>query len=162
MKWSSLLLLFLSIFVFIQCEKDGSLEDPILVSDVDERLIKYFEEFEKEGAKRGLEIDLAANGITGSIEDIPISNVAGRCQYGTHSEPHVTLDSKFWNSVSELVKEMVIFHELGHCYLLRDHNENKLENGICESIMRSGDGSCFDNYTTQTREYYLDELFLNN
>jgi hypothetical protein len=54
---------------------------------------------------------------------------------------------------------MVVFHELGHCYLGRGHSEETHPNGVCKSIMRSGNGGCFDNYNSTTREAYLDELF---
>ncbi|MEL6124666.1 MAG: hypothetical protein AAFR14_13205, partial [Bacteroidota bacterium] len=56
-------------------------------------------------------------------------------------------------------REYIIFHELGHCVLFRDHVDACFANNTWTSIMRSGHGSCFDNYTSRTRPYYIDELF---
>ncbi len=56
-------------------------------------------------------------------------------------------------------REFVVFHELGHCDLGRDHRDEAFDNGVCVSIMRSGLGDCRDYYHPRTREGYLDELF---
>lgn len=69
------------------------------------------------------------------------------------------MDETFWNTTSDRGKEFVVFHELGHCFLLRNHLEDTFLGGTCTSIMRSGTGSCRDNYGRLTRETYLDELF---
>jgi len=58
-----------------------------------------------------------------------------------------------------LIKELIVFHELGHCFLQRGHREDALPNGACVSIMRSGIEDCLDNYTSETRSFYIDELF---
>jgi len=66
-------------------------------------------------------------------------------------------------------KEVLFFHELGHCILGRAHDNRLLPNGDPRSIMVEGDidlyapctypigGVCNDN--TFKRPYYLDELF---
>jgi len=56
-------------------------------------------------------------------------------------------------------KERLVFHELGHCVLNRSHLETVGTDGHCLSIMNSAQ-RCSDNYNAQTREKYLDELFL--
>jgi hypothetical protein len=159
MRLRGLCFLFFSLFFIVQCQDDAFLSEPIESAEVDNRLVKYFKSFEIEGLARGLEINLAANDITGDIVDIDDSNVAGRCQYGSHVNPHIIIDSEFWAQASEYGKEMIVFHELGHCYLKRDHLEDEMDNGVCASIMRSGKGSCYDNYNQTTREFYLNELF---
>lgn len=136
------------------------LEEPTqdVFLNVDQRLVPYFTEFEKEAANRGLQYNLDALEITGVIESISEDGVAGTCQYGNHIH-HVTVDENFWNNASNRFREFVVFHELGHCVLFRDHTEEAFENGICISIMRSGLGDCRDAYIQQNRSYYLDELF---
>jgi hypothetical protein len=57
------------------------------------------------------------------------------------------------------MKEYIVFHELGHCVLNRPHTEDSFSNGVCSSIMRSGNGGCYDYYNRFTRQYYVDELF---
>lgn len=122
-------------------------------------LSHYLERFENEAAKRGLDFDLAARGLTYSIEEIEERNVAGYCAYQNHVATDIVIDATFFDESNDNWKEMVIFHELGHCVLYRDHNESKLVNGNCGSIMRSGVEDCRDAYSPTTRTYYLNELF---
>ncbi len=153
---------FIFIILFLSsCQKDSFIAEPFdnRSNDlVDNRLLAYFNKFETEANKRGLAYDLSALEITGVIENIPEDNVAGTCQYGRHLA-HVTVDINYWNNTSELNREMVVFHELGHCVLLRDHEEYSFQNGICASIMNSGTTNCSLAYNLSNREYYLDELF---
>jgi len=126
---------------------------------VDEALWLYFARYEQEAARRGVEAELVAAEITGTIENLPGEQVAGQCNYHSHEPNHVTIDQDFWEHASERFKEYVVFHELGHCHLLRGHREEAFPDGTCRSIMRSGTGSCRDNYRAETRSGYLDELF---
>ncbi len=126
---------------------------------VDQRLIPYFQTFEKEGALRGVNVNLNDVPVTGTIASIQEDNIAGTCSYQV-SEPHaVTIDLEYWNAASTLGRELVVFHELGHCYLGRGHLETAFANGICTSIMNSGTSGCYIAYTAANRDYYLDELF---
>ena len=129
---------------------------------VDADLWPYFESFEYEAALRNIPVDLARERIIGSIENISESNVVGQCSYGRYAHSHVVIDENFWSRANYFAREMIVFHELGHCFLFRDHREGRFENGSCISIMRSGLQSCRDNYHSRSREYYLDELFSVN
>ncbi|MBT8228816.1 MAG: hypothetical protein KJO50_01055, partial [Bacteroidia bacterium] len=120
-----------------------------------------FNSFEREAEERGLKIDLVGLDITGIVQNIDDNGVAGTCQYGSHIA-HVTIDLSYWNNSSMLTREYVVFHELGHCALGRDHDESSFNNGICQSIMNSGLGHCIPSYNNQNRERYLDELFLES
>lgn len=133
--------------------------DVIQYANVDKALWPFFKSFEKEGAKRGLTIDLNSANITASFKDIEEENVAGTCSYSHHSPRKITIDIPFWKGSTHLAKEMIVFHELGHCYLGRGHLETKFESGYCRSIMRSGTCCCRDAYNEQNRNYYLDELY---
>ena len=165
---SILLLVFFSITA---CQQDAIADleaTPIIPEErsypgVDERLWPYFERFETAGIARGFEVDLVASRITGVIEDLEGEHVAGQCTtFGNFRPGRVTLDTEFWNNSSELFKEFIVFHELGHCYLDRDHREDTFSNGRCVSIMRSGTLNCRDNYNVATRNSYIDELFEPN
>lgn len=155
------LLPFLIIALFTACKKDEATD--IFVDSpypgVDDELQPYFQEFEAQAALRGIEVDLAAADVTGKIESLEGNGVAGQCTYGSHVAD-VVIDKEFWGSVPfHLVREMVVFHELGHCYLNRGHKEKVNADGTCASIMRSGLMECTDNYRADTRDEYLDELF---
>lgn len=163
--------LFILLLSLTNCQKEEPIveipviEEPEVISSnvqIDEFLVPFFDKFEEEGRLRGFEIDLEAEGITGVIEEIAEDRVAGTCTYGTHLPGDVVIDAQFWNNSSFNFKEMVVFHELGHCFLRRGHKEAALPNGACASIMRSGTLDCIDNYNTRTRESYLDELFFSD
>ena len=126
---------------------------------VDTSLWVFYYKFEQEAKLRGFEIDLNEEGITGEIEEIEQPYVAGQCTYNSAMPNHVTIDKEFWATSSEVAREFVIFHELGHCNLLRGHREDAYPDGSCKSIMRSGLEGCSDNYNNYSRATYLDELF---
>lgn len=159
-----------TILIFTSCESDfgsrsfgGGNPDNTQTStqtftNVDSDLWVYFSNFEEEARARGFNFDLNDLKITGVIDHISDEGVAGTCQYGNHIA-HVTVDKTFWNSASMGYREYVVFHELGHCVLHRDHREDAYSDGNCKSIMASGTGTCKVNYNNQTRDNYVDELF---
>lgn len=134
-------------------------DEPEGYAGVTEEFWSYFADFEEEAALRGKTVDLRAAGIESAIEEIPDEGVAGQCSYGYVQGKRIVIDEEFWNRSGRNWREMVLFHELGHCYLERAHREDAFDNGICKSIMRSGVEDCRDAYSPQNREYYLNELF---
>lgn len=154
--------LLLTFMIFLgSCgeDPDFEVEQMLLYPGVDHRLWPYFERFESEGEQRGITINLNNLNIEGIIASINEDHIAGTCQFSGTNPRLVTIDSDFWNSSGDLFREFIVFHELGHCALRRDHDESASSSGVCLSIMRSGTTDCFDQYSTDTRAYYLDELF---
>lgn len=126
----------------------------------DQALWYYLQGFEKAAADRGIAINLNSTDLTAKIAEIDEANVAGMCSYGGHVGHDIVIDKGFWNSTNSIYyREMVVFHELGHCVLGRQHLETAFADNTCKSIMRSGVEDCHDNYNATTRAYYLDELF---
>lgn len=125
--------------------------------NADEVLWPYFQAFEEEGKKRQLSIDLVAANVFGAIQELPSQEYVGYCGY-QHNQ--VVIGADFWNRSSHYSRELIVFHELGHCYLNRQHDNRKSNDGRCQSIMRNGNGTCVDFYTGKTRKQLLDELFL--
>ncbi len=159
---ASVLSILITLF-FMSCYGDASSDldrsnTASSYNNVDVALWSYFDAFEQEGKRRGLDIDLAAAGITGVIRKISDPGVAGTCQFGNHVH-HVTIDEDFWAGANENFREYVVFHELGHCYLSRAHNDQASANGNCVSIMHSGLTDCSIIYSATTRATMLDELF---
>ncbi len=150
---------FSLLITLVACGKNNEIQLNKEYQGVDAELWSYFEKFEKEAANRGVTIDLAAAGITGSIEKIHAHGTVGLCNHRLDQPNHVILDLDFWNAASDNSKEMIIFHELGHCYLERGHRDDKKGDGTCASIMRSGRGGCIDFYTKSNKAEYLDELY---
>lgn len=165
--------LLLLLLVVSACQEDSlmEVEAPVVMTPpptsskqyakADSRLWPYLFAFEAEAAERGIAVDLNTSQITFRIEEIDEEHVAGSCSYyAYHTARDVVIDQAFFERANHYFREMVLFHELGHCYLNRNHLEDQFENGVCKSIMRSGqEGGCRDAYRSDTREYYVDELF---
>ena len=140
------------------CEKESNQNLVVEELFIDEALQPYFDRFVAEGTIRGLEIDLVEKQIEGYLVDIQVEDVAGQCAYSTNSTRKVNIDINYWNGATDLEKEFVIFHELGHCYLERDHLDAQV-NRNCTSIMHSGTSGCRFRYNQFNRSAFLDELF---
>ena len=141
--------------IMIGCEKD----EPHVV-EVDSRLQIYFDRFAEEAASRGVTVDYASIEIEGKIENITGgNNIFGQCQTNSALANTLIVDLNFWNGSNDIEREFVIFHELGHCYLDREHLDDSNDDGICISMMHSGSGGCTNAFNSSTRSEYLDELF---
>ncbi len=128
---------------------------------VDTDIAPYFERFVEEGSERGHDIDLVAMEIEGMIESLNEEGVLGQCVHDNLNPDRVVIDADFWNKSTDLHREFLVFHELGHCVLGRGHLDTRDAEGKCISIMNAGSATCRSNYTIATRATYLDELFQN-
>lgn len=125
----------------------------------------YLLRFEAEAAKRNINFDLEANGLIIEFADLK-DNIAGLTHY--ENPIRIEIDKTYWNELSgyeneDLMKEDLIFHELGHGLLNRNHLNTVLENGDWKSMMCGGtkvdDRSWNINYRGVRHNYYIDELF---
>jgi len=119
----------------------------------------YFERFEQEAKERGLSFETSLSALETSLEHISDGDVVGECHWNSHAPELVIIDIPFWNNASDLDREYVMFHELGHCVLFREHDNSENNQGFCLSVMASGTTGCQSVYTPENRDYYLDELF---
>lgn len=141
------------LLIVIACKEDEPLR-------IDSQLATYFAMFEEEAGKRGLNVDLESLRIEGIIELIE-GNVNGQCRKNTTDPDQIVIDTEYWNKAGAYGKEFIVFHELGHCVLNREHLDTKNNNGTCASIMHSGETDCLNAYGQVSRSTYLDELFAN-
>jgi hypothetical protein len=145
-----LLLVFLGFVLVSACSKTPELE-------VNAELQPYFDSFVQEAQKRGRTLTLdQINGIIGAVDE---KNVAAKCQTLSSGHKNVLVDQTFWFGASSSLRELVVFHELGHCALGRTHTDAAKADGSCASMMQSGSGTCKIDYNTRNRSAYLDELF---
>ncbi len=126
---------------------------------VDPSLQQYYDSFQEEALKRGIEIDFVNSPIEGIIVDDLEDSISGQCLHSESSWHRIRINRKSWTLYSHLKREFLIFHELGHCYLDRRHLDDRDDDGVCESLMHSGSSACFLDYNATTRKRYLDELF---
>ena len=158
------MLFILLVFLFTSCQQDFIEQEDtqMLGGDITTELAPYFKTFQEEARDHGLIVDYETANVTAEIRQIDEGSVAGSCSTNGQNIRHITIDQSFWSKASPLLREMVIFHELGHCILGRGHSEGTFENGVCRSIMRSGLGSCVDAYNTTNRDYFVEELFVES
>ena len=92
---------------------------------------------------------------------------AGTC-YINKIPIEIEIDSLYWKGLTKSYlandrKELVVFHEMGHGFLRRNHFNNVLKNSDWQSMMCGGElpnnrGSNI-NYRGMRKEYYIKELF---
>jgi len=161
MKKFTVLLLCLPIIClsFLGCE-----DEPEPAIDPD--LLIYVENFIFEANEReyqnpeGNPLSIDSLGLEIKFTNISNEAVIGRCNRENGVSTSISIDPLFWKTSPELVREYIMFHELGHCVLSRDHTTSADVTGTCLSIMEPGTGEvCQSNYTESTRSTLLDELF---
>ena len=154
---------FLVSLLIISCKKD----------DKEYRIAPEFEEYVQrfidEANNHGQKFDFKKSGLI--IEFV--SNLGafdGRCFY--ENPIRIEIDKGYWTKYGkyangDLLKEKVIFHELGHGFLKRKHLNDIFDDGDWSSMMHGGDGenppdgreSWNINYRGYRRTYYINELF---
>ncbi|MEZ4828208.1 MAG: hypothetical protein R3C61_18265 [Bacteroidia bacterium] len=161
MKSRTFRLYFLLIIAtLVACKKENV---PVKVYDVPAELQFYIDLFEQEAAKRGQTLDI--DNLRVMYEgDLVNGTAAGTCTYPHADDPIPTIrldtTSVNWTN-NEYSREVLVFHELGHCVLnRREHRDDVLPNGNYTSIMRSTGAQLYGGPLNQfKRDYYLDELF---
>ena len=149
--WLAALALLLVPMFFTSCED---------IVETDEELLPFFDMFAEEGAERGFLVDYEAARIEGEIQNISTANVLGQCFRNEDKPRKVIVDRDYWEEANEMEKQFLIFHELGHCFLDRNHLDQTFQGtNICISIMHSTPQACDFELTEENREEYLDELF---
>lgn len=133
-------------------------------NEIDEALLPHAEQFVAEAASRGVNVDL--DGLTLVFNDTMIEvDSQSFCGYthtlGTEAPPSVEISRPCWEAYSDQQREILVFHELGHALLQQRHRNDRLPSGSLASLMNSlNTFSVYDKFTLPKREYYLDELFL--
>jgi len=165
-----------SILLFLLCFLASCAEDEPIVTErpqgfqsdeeifptVTPELRPFYVAFEEEAAERGFEINLTQEEVTGNIVQLGNMGVLGVCVRSDEEPNRVAVDQEAWAVASDEFKELIVFHELGHCVLNREHLDDEDANGICVSIMNSGLSGCELSLEDENlREEYLDELFFN-
>jgi hypothetical protein len=82
--------------------------------------------------------------------------IGGECNSFSDGGKEIAVDSTFWTNASDLGREQLVFHELGHCIFGRLHNRMTLPDGCPKSIMNPYNFSdaCYSAHRTE----YLQEL----
>lgn len=112
----------------------------------------FVEEFEKK-CNCKIEMEIIFDNLDGFSEE-----TAGVCNFFYGPSKVILIQRKYWKYYTEENKRQLIFHELGHCELGKQHNERKMEvdgRDLPYSFMYP---SMFD-YPENLKEHYDNELF---
>lgn len=121
----------------------------------------YVNSFKSTG---GIKIDNLEIGFTSSLS----GNVLAYCARGTktvlkfpqnevYEIQQVVISKAMWDKMGASDREVLVFHELGHCILHRDHTDTRMASGYPASVMNT----YHIGGTLYTRSYghYQAELF---
>lgn len=89
---------------------------------------------------------------------------AGHCSKSDNETPRIDLNENYWKFATDQQKEILLFHELGHCLLNREHDDTLSSNKAPASIMFTNElylAGTLDEYYRDHRDEYLKELFKN-
>lgn len=132
---------------------------------VDSEFESYVVSFEQDASIRNKILNLKSSGLIVEFATLK-DNQAGLCHYETPIR--IEIDKEYWEKLKGkagemLMKENLLYHELGHGILNRRHLNTTLENGDWKSIMCGGDKvnerPWNINYRGMRRAYYINELF---
>lgn len=122
----------------------------------------YVAEFVHQASQRGIIVDTTGLIIVyvDKLKDKEGNPVNGKFIRWSFPllEDRIELDTtqNWWGH--PYAREKVIFHELGHCLLTREHTFDTLPGGLPRSIMGITKNFTYE-FMTSFRKYYLDELF---
>lgn len=118
----------------------------------DSEFIPYQEAFLAQGRKHGANFEpaLIQFGELGKVPGESSLESIAECHHAGSGRPTplIIVDSLRWSWLSESEREVVIFHELGHCLLGIAHGEGIMETQLLDGF----------NYEVQ-RQRWLDRLF---
>ncbi len=140
--------------LFCSCSEDK-------VQVIPNELRSYVDMFFDEGNSRGFNKSIDDFDFTiqfGSLDGVRY----GQCSFQNNT---ITIDQEKWDLLTEERKVWLVFHELGHCVLGRQHRNKTMDNGECISIMKGLEGNfncSFNYYSDKWWSYYIDELFNPN
>ena len=137
--------------IFFSCEKK---KESVIPAEVEEYVSSFF----NDARDNGLNIYLSDYDLTIAFSEL--EDAAGTCNSSNNT---IYIDSSEWyERMTETNRKWLIYHELGHCILEREHAVGAFENGECKSIMNShiSNSECFTNFVSDSwQEYYVGELF---
>lgn len=162
-----LALIFVVFMGFQACDQSEE-NTPDITQEEFPDLKIFLDRFETEAKRRGYNFNFSGLDIA-YVDEIRLSDNTTYCGIGYNRNPQTgrrtVLISKNptcgWSSKSDLDRESLFFHELGHAFLNLPHDETKMCNGRYLSMMTEvvNQISLYKENEPELREYYLDELF---
>jgi hypothetical protein len=115
----------------------------------------YVQKFEQESEVVGAPVKVTDLKVQfGEMKD---ERENGVCEVFEDETPTITINKEAWDTMTDADREALMFHELGHCVLRRNHVTEVSADGTPVSLMNP--------YRIQTeifvenQDYYIHELF---
>lgn len=120
----------------------------------------YIEKFEFHGRQEFSDPNFKVGDIPINFGDTTDPNYDGVCLVYADDTKEIIIRESWWNKAHALQKEMLVFHELGHCRLGRTHDDELIplnDSEVKASLMHPviPDTATYE----QTRDGYIKELF---
>ncbi len=109
--------------IFNSCSKDQ--HSPVLA--INPEFHPYIERFERVASEVGTAVSITD--LTIEFGKPSTSSETGTCTWNEESTPKITINPETWEKRnSDVEHQLIIFHELGHCILKRNHETNFIQN----------------------------------
>lgn len=115
------------ILIVFACSDDD--KEPTIPYELEEYATRFFEE----AAKRGISVPPQSSIPITMVDAIPENE--GFVGIATFDPPTVRIKKNSWDEFTEMQREWIMFHELGHAALRRVHCEERLPDCKFKSIM---------------------------
>jgi hypothetical protein len=124
---------------------------------INPELKEYVDEFKRDGAKYN-RVPRYGN-LTVVFSVFLPDTIAGRCNPLSNS---IEINADTWNFRPKEIKKALLYHELAHCALLRDHNEETFRIIVqCPVTLMYPSLDIFHFCYPPLEDYYIKELFTN-
>jgi len=116
---------------------------------IDQNLVPYFEMFQNT-------IGVSTADVSGRMDELVLPTI-GVCTVDESGNKVVHIDATYWNASNDDAREMLVFHELGHCAMGRVHDVAVDKYGCPLSIMYPHDfpDKCFE---VNRQAYYAEMI----
>ena len=136
--------------IFIFCCSCSFIDEPIY--DVDQQLEPYLLQAYEESLKRGQ--DYRSADVMVYFDDY--NDRLGSSHRRSDGVKRISISKSNWELLTDTQKSVTFFHEFGHAFLFREHNQG------CGSIMSPANKyPCKYKNFTENRSEMLDELFFS-
>ncbi|MBK26732.1 MAG: hypothetical protein CME70_22215 [Halobacteriovorax sp.] len=117
-------------------------------------------QFEQAGKQYSGNSEFTVGDVPVNFGDTENPSFEGVCFSYPDGRTEVIIRESWWNSASQALRESLLFHELGHCVLGRDHDNETVEvNGASRKSSMMNAVIVNSNQYSQFRAGYLTELF---
>jgi hypothetical protein len=150
-KHKILFFVLISVFLLDTCKKE--------TVEIENDFQQYYDSFIQIANEKKINLPT----IKTIIQFTDDSNAPSGACYQNPTTKTIKINRAVWELYETNLngRENIIFHELGHCLLNREHDNSTLSNGEFKTMMigTTGGTASFLNYRGIRRKYYIDELF---